>query len=80
MKLHEAVDILEVGGKIRKTYWTENYVVLGENLHLYRFGYQLLPGSDFTDPSTWILSKEQYLDLFIPTWECIVEDDWEEIE
>ena len=79
MKLYEAREILESGKKIRKIYWTYNYVVLKDG-YLYRYGYQMLPGGDFADPSTWILSKEQYLDLFIPTWECIVEDDWEEIE
>lgn len=79
MKLYEARDILENGGKVRKNYWTENYVILKDG-YLYRYGYQMLPGGNYTDPSTWTLSKEQYLDLFIPTWECIVEDDWEKFE
>jgi hypothetical protein len=78
LKLHEAIDILENGGMIRKNYWTSNYVILKDG-YLYRYGFQVQPGCDYTDPSTWILSKEQYLDLFIPTWECIVEDEWEEI-
>ena len=78
MKLYEATDILETGGKIRKNYWTSNYVILKDG-YLYRYGFQIQSGCDYTNPSTWILSKEQYLDLFIPTWECIVEDEWEEI-